>query len=314
MAHEQNCLLLLQLAEKHSAVADDSAPVAGDIGGGSVLDEFGVVRTNYFQSGQHRNGRAQAAHGDFFFATDIEESARIEVEDLFDSQMVFSARGGVVLIMIEIGSGEQKHFRRSGKNVAERFADGYQLIKLNGAQCDGNKREARIEYLQKRQLDFQRMFAFMRDRIFAQQRARMGHFRGQFGVDWRIAEWSAPSTCGQDRGFRALGKMAHAQNDDAFRKRYALINGAGDMPRICVACMGHETSAAGDFFRCVFRLSETLNLLRELLRIFGIKRASDCGKAKHNRSGNQLAFEGLPLTLRAFLLSGSKNTVTLSPY
>ena len=42
-AHGQNCLLLPQLAEKQSAVADDSAGVAGDIGGGSVLDEFGVI-------------------------------------------------------------------------------------------------------------------------------------------------------------------------------------------------------------------------------------------------------------------------------
>src|SRR6266576_867600 len=88
----------LQLAEKQSAGADDSTGVAGDIGGGSVLDQFRLARINYFQSGEHGNGWAQAAHGDFFFATDVEESARIEVEDLFDSQTVFSARGGVVLI------------------------------------------------------------------------------------------------------------------------------------------------------------------------------------------------------------------------
>ncbi len=78
--------------------------------------------------------------------------------------------------------------------------------------------------------------------------------------------------------------------------------------------MGHETSATGNFLRRIFRSSETLDLLGKFLRIVGIKRASDCGKAKHNRSENQLAFDGLPLTLRAFLLSGSKNTVTLSPY
>ena len=192
MAHGQNCLLLLQLAEKQSAVADDSAGVAGDIGGGSVLDEFGVVRINYLQSDQHRNGRAQAAHGDFFFPTDLEESARIEVEDLFDSQMVFSARGGVVLIMIEIGSGEQKYFRFSGKNAPERFSDGGKLVKLNSAKCDGHEREARIKYLQKWQLDFKRMFAFVSDRIFAQQRAGKGNFRGELGVDRHIAERSAP--------------------------------------------------------------------------------------------------------------------------
>src|SRR5258708_17071913 len=192
MAHGQNYRCYSKLAEKQSAVADDSAPVAGDIGGGSVFDEFGVVRLNYLQSDQHRNGRAQAAHGDFFFATDLEESARIEAKDLFDSQMVFSARGGVVLIMIEIGSGEQKHLRRSGKNAPERFSDGGKLVKLNRAKCDGHEREARIKYLQKWQLDFKRMFALVRDRIFAQQRARQGDFRGEFGVDRHIAERSAP--------------------------------------------------------------------------------------------------------------------------
>src|SRR6202043_3465329 len=122
-------------------VADHSAAVAGDIGGGSVLDQFGAARTNYFQSGEHGNGWAQAAHGDFFFATGVEESASIEVEDFFDGQTVFSARGGVVLIMVEIGSGEQKHFRRSGKNAPERFSDGGQLLKLHGAKCDGNEPE-----------------------------------------------------------------------------------------------------------------------------------------------------------------------------
>ena len=122
---------------------------------------------NCFQSGQHGNCRAQSAHGDFFSATGIEKSARIEVEDFFDGQMVFPARSSVVLIMIEIGSGEQKHFRRSGKNVPERLADGYKLIKLKGAKCDGNKPKARIEHLQKWQLDFKRMFAFVSDRVFA---------------------------------------------------------------------------------------------------------------------------------------------------
>ena len=156
------------------------------------MTSSGWLRIHYFQSGEHGHGWAQSAHGDFFFATDVEQSARIEVEDLFDSQMVFSARGGVVLIMIEIGSGEQKHFRRSGKNARERFSDGGKPVKLNRAKCDGNEREARIKNLQKWQLDFKRMFAFVSDRIFAQQRAGMGNFRGEFGIDRHIAERSAP--------------------------------------------------------------------------------------------------------------------------
>ena len=58
----------------------------------------------------------------------------------------------------------------------------------------------------------------------------MGDFRGQFGVDRYIAERSTPCALGQDSGFGALGKMAHTENDDAFWKRYALVNGGSDMP------------------------------------------------------------------------------------
>src|SRR2546425_2906031 len=100
--------------------------------------------------------------------------------------MVFSACSSVVFVMIEIGSGEEKHVRVGRKHFAERFSNGDKLVKVNGAKCDGNERKAGIHNLQKGKLDFERMFAFVSDRIFAKQRASMRNFRGEFGVDWHI--------------------------------------------------------------------------------------------------------------------------------
>src|SRR6266853_6043140 len=64
--------------------------------------------------------------------------------------------------------------------------------------------------------------------------------------------------------------------------------------------MRHEARAAGKFLRRIFKSSETVNLLSEFLRIVGIKRASDCGKAKHNRSGKSAGLGGFAFDLKSF--------------
>src|SRR6266481_6345046 len=216
--------------------------------------------------------------------------------------------------MIEIGGGEKEYTGLGGENLAERFSYADQLVKANGAKSNRNKCEAGIPDLQKRKLDFKGMFALVGDRIFAKQRASERNFCRELDVNCDIAEGSAPRAFRQDGGFLALGEMANSEDDDAFGKCNAFVNRGGNMSRICVARVRHKTRLAGDFLVHGFRTRKILNLFGERARIGGIKRAGDSGKAKHSRSMNQLAFEGLPLTLRAFLLSGSKKTVTLSPY
>src|ERR1700747_1882378 len=108
--------------------------------------------------------------------------------------------------------------------------------------------------------------------------------------------------------------MANPEDNDTFRERNALVNCRGDMSRIHIAGVGYEAGLTGDFLRYGLRMRETLNLFSECERTVGIKRSGNDWKAKHSGSMNQLAFEGLPLTLRAFFVSGSKKTVTLSPY
>src|SRR5882757_765464 len=68
--------------------------------------------------------------------------------------------------------------------------------------------------------------------------------------------------------------------------------------------MRHEARAAGNFLECIFRSSEAPNLLDEFLRIVGIKGASDCGKAKHNRSGKSAGLGGFAFDLKSFLAFG----------
>src|SRR6266481_6116777 len=169
-----------------------------------------MVRAGDFQRTEHGNGWTQAAHRDFFFAANIEKPARTEIQDLFDGQTIFPAGGGIVFVMIEIGGSEKEYIRLSGKNLAERFSNRDQLVKVNAAKSDGNKCEARIPDLQKRKLDFKGMFAFVGDRIFVKQRTSARNSYGEIGVYGNIAERSAPRAFRQDGGFLALGEMANS--------------------------------------------------------------------------------------------------------
>ena len=108
--------------------------------------------------------------------------------------------------------------------------------------------------------------------------------------------------------------MANAEDDDPFWKHKARENGGDDVPGIDVTGVRDKARGARDFLLRRFCLNEIVNLLGEFARIFRIKLAGNSGSAKHGHSENQLGFEGLPLTLKAFLVSGSKKTVTLSPY
>src|SRR5579859_209454 len=158
------------------------------------------------------------------------------------------------------------------------------------------------------------MFALVRYGIFGEQRAGMGNSSGELRVNECIAEWRTPGAVAENCGFRSVGKMADAKNDDSFRKRDARKYACGHVPGVKVAGMRNQTSAAIDFFAGRLSLKEILNLLRKSPRIVWIELAGYGGSAKHGHSWDQLGFEGLPLTLRAFLVSGSKKTVTLSPY
>src|ERR1700719_1993143 len=143
--------------------------------------------------------------------------------------MVFSACNGIVFVVIEIGSGEEQHFRLRGKNAAEGPADRNQLVKRQGANGDGNERESGAQNLQKRKLDLKRVFALVSDRVFGKKRASSRDLHCQFRVYCRVAQWSPPRALAQDGGFRSLGKMPNTQNDDARRKGDTLVNGGRDM-------------------------------------------------------------------------------------
>src|SRR5713101_8899727 len=125
--------------------------------------------------------------------------------------MVFAAGNGVVFVMIEIGSGEEKHVGFGGENFSQRFADGNERFELNCAESDGNEGEAGIKYLQERKLDFERMLALVSDGVFEEQRTSLRDSCGKIGVDRSIAERSAPSAFTKDCGFCPIRKMSNAE-------------------------------------------------------------------------------------------------------
>ena len=244
----------------------------------------------------------------------LEKAARLKLQDSFDGHVVFLACCGVVFIMIEIRSREKKNVRLSREDISERFSDGYEFLKVNRAEGNGNECATRIEDLQERKLNFKRVLALVRHGIFAKQQTGTGNRRCKFRVHRHVAKWSAPGAFAENRGFLTVGKVANAQRDDAFGKHDARVDCSRNMAGVHVPGVRHKARAAGNFLMSGFCRNEALNLLREFAGIVRIKRSGNRGKTNHNRSVDQMAFEGFPLTLRAFLLSGSKKTVTLSPY
>ena len=109
---------------------------------------------NIVEGGEHGNRGAQSTHGDFCVAADFEEPARIELQNFFDGERIFAAGSGVVFVVIEVGSSQQQHIRFESENFSECFSDGYQRCVIMGAECNGNKRELRLENLQERKLHF----------------------------------------------------------------------------------------------------------------------------------------------------------------
>src|SRR6266404_3574453 len=88
--------------ESHAGVTDNGTSVAGDVGGRCIADKFGVLCAESTQSGQHRDSRSQAAHGNIFVAANVQKAARIQGQQLVDCFFVLDACGVVVLVMIEI--------------------------------------------------------------------------------------------------------------------------------------------------------------------------------------------------------------------
>src|SRR5262249_16510707 len=156
---------------------------------------------------EHSHGWTETAHGDFFLAANFIKAGRIQCQDFFDGKIVLPNGRRLIFVVIEVGGGEQENVIVGGQNLAERVADGGQRGEVQRAESNRDKRKTGIKDLQKGNLHFERVFAFVSERILTKERTRARNLGGQSGIDVRVAERRAPDAEREHGGVFAVRKM-----------------------------------------------------------------------------------------------------------
>jgi hypothetical protein len=80
-----------------------------------VLHEFGVFSADLPERGQHGDRRAQTAHRNSLFVTNLIEARGIELQNFLDGEIVLADRRGLIFVMIEISGRKKKDISSSAK-------------------------------------------------------------------------------------------------------------------------------------------------------------------------------------------------------
>jgi len=236
-------------------------------------------------------------------AANFSEFERIEGENLVDGELVLAARGGEVFVVVEIGSGEEEDIGISGEDLAERVANANELVIRKRADGDGDNFGCGSEELEERKLNFEGVFGFVSQLVFAKDGRGVENFSGERGVYGNIAERSAPCATGNDGGVFAIRKMADAEDDDAIGKVDAGEDLSGDGAGVNIAGVRNETGAKfcqrGPGF-CGAGGNAFAKESGECGGFSGIESAGNSGKAKHGGSAKLGSFRGLTFDLEGF--------------
>ena len=250
-----------------------------------MLDELRALRPELVRGNEHRGRGNEAAHGDIGFVDDAPELARIQRHDLIDRELVLPQRLLLVLVVIEVGAGQDAD--RVGlacDHVGDRVSDLLAHVVTRHAETHRNEREVVAEeLLEKWELNFEGMFACVCARVIGEQ-LRLRHQRGcQSGVDRDVAERCAPRAVSIDRGEVSVAGVIRTEDDESLRQLREAVKRRGDVTAV------HQSRVRDDrademLLRCGLRIfrETSVDLRAEALWIQLVERSRNRGRTRHH--------------------------------
>jgi len=132
-----------------------------------MLHNFRACRLHLLECYKQSYRGPQTTHRDRFGSANVVQLPGIHCFELRDGLCIFLLCGRLIFVVIQIRARYNQDFFTGGRdNATDPRTDGFQIFQSKRAQRDWHNLNVWLQQLQERQLNFERMFLFVRACIF----------------------------------------------------------------------------------------------------------------------------------------------------